>query len=121
VLDMGEPVKILDLAETLIRFSGYEPYRDIGIKFIGLRPGEKLYEELLMSSEGLKKTENQKIFIGSPLEILPEHLFESLRSLKAMADENDTPGVIKRLHELVPEFGETEDLAFLLSRKKADI
>jgi len=113
VLDMGEPVKILDLAESLIRLSGYEPYRDIGIKFIGLRPGEKLYEELLMSAEGLSKTQNQKIFIGSPLDISPDILFESLSSLKVMADVNDASGVVKRLHELVPEFGEMEDISVL--------
>ena len=63
VLDMGEPVKILTLAENLIRLSGKEPYKDIDIVEIGLRPGEKLYEELLMSSETLVETENKKIFV----------------------------------------------------------
>ena len=111
VLDMGEPVKILDLAESLIRLSGYEPYRDIGIRFIGLRPGEKLFEELLMSDEGLERTQNQKIFIGAPLVISPDSLYEALDGLKAMADDNDTAGLVKKLHELVPEFGEMEDLS----------
>ena len=61
VLDMGNPVKILDLAENLIKLSGFIPYRDIEIKFTGLRPGEKLYEELLMDEEGLRQTDNKKI------------------------------------------------------------
>ena len=106
VLDMGEPVKILDLAESLIRLSGYEPYKDIDIQFTGLRPGEKLYEELLMSEEGLKKTKNQKIFIGIPIDISPEFLFGFMRTLKMMAEGNDTIGLMERLHELVPGFGE---------------
>jgi len=118
VLDMGEPVKILDLAESIIRLSGYEPYVDIKIKFVGLRPGEKLFEELLMDEEGLNKTENQKVFIGTPIEISPEYLFESLKGLKALAENNDTKGVIKMLHELVPEYGETENVS-ILERIKA--
>ena len=76
VLDMGEPVKILDLAEKLIRLSGSEPYRDIPIKFTGLRPGEKLYEELLLSEEGIKETSHGKIYIGKP--ITPSEGFNNL-------------------------------------------
>lgn len=106
VLDMGEPVKILDLAETLIRMSGYEPYKDIEIKFVGLRPGEKLFEELLMNEEGLKKTSNNKIFIGTPIDISPDYLFSFLHNLKVMAECNDTVGLIEKLHDLVPGFGE---------------
>jgi len=121
VLDMGEPVKILDLAESLIRLSGYEPYRDIGIKFVGLRPGEKLFEELLMSEEGLKTTQNQKIFIGSPIDVSPDRLFESLNSLKVLAADNDTGGVLRLLHELVPEYGEMEDVSVLRSIKTKDV
>ena len=63
ILDMGEPVKILDLAVKLIRLSGLEPYKDIGIVFTGLRPGEKMYEELLLDIEQSEKTPNDKIFI----------------------------------------------------------
>ena len=66
VLDMGEPVKIMDLAKNLIRLSGFEPGKDIKIEVIGLRPGEKLYEELLMDEEGLTATKHDKIFIGQP-------------------------------------------------------
>ena len=64
VLDMGEPVRILSLAEQMIRLSGLRPYEDIDIVFTGLRPGEKLYEELMMNEEGLKSTQNSRIFIG---------------------------------------------------------
>ena len=121
VLDMGEPVKILDLAESLIRLSGFEPYRDIGIKFIGLRPGEKLFEELLMSEEGLEKTRNQKIFIGAPLDIAPEDLFDSLSKLRVLAAENDACGIVALLHKLVPEYGEMEDVSVLKSIKTRDV
>ncbi|MCL2365845.1 MAG: polysaccharide biosynthesis protein [Oscillospiraceae bacterium] len=113
VLDMGEPVKILDLAESLIRLSGYEPYRDIGIKFVGLRPGEKLFEELLMDEEGLNKTKNQKVFVGAPIEISAEYLFKMLQQLKSLAERNDRDGIMKILHELVPEYGEMEDVRLL--------
>jgi len=71
ILDMGEPVKIIDLAEKLIKLSGYTPYEDIDIKITGLRPGEKLYEELLLAEEGIKETNHNKIFIGHPIAITP--------------------------------------------------
>jgi len=107
VLDMGDPVKTLDLAEMLIRLSGYEPYKDIPIDFIGLRPGEKLYEELLMAEEGLTTTSNNKIFVGRPIEINPEYLFESINILKTDAYENNRTQLLDRLHQLVPGFKES--------------
>lgn len=67
VLDMGQPVKILELAENMIRLSGFEPYEDIAIEFVGVRPGEKLFEELLLSEEGIKKTKNDKIYVAQPV------------------------------------------------------
>jgi FlaA1/EpsC-like NDP-sugar epimerase len=67
VLDMGEPVKICDLAKNLIKLSGFEPDVDIKIEFTGLRPGEKLYEELLLAEEGVQATKNNKIFVAQPL------------------------------------------------------
>ncbi len=82
VLDMGEPVKILDLAENLIRLSGYKPNDDIMIEFTGLRPGEKLYEELLMDEEGLADTENKLIHIGKPIVFDEDKFLQQLEELK---------------------------------------
>ncbi len=98
VLNMGKPMKIVELAENLIRLSGYEPYRDIDIKFIGLRPGGKLYEELLMAEEGLKKTSNKMIFIGNPIDVDEEQLSEGLSILKeALDNDGDIRDAVKRV------------------------
>jgi FlaA1/EpsC-like NDP-sugar epimerase len=103
VLDMGEPVKILDLAENLIRLSGYRPYEDIDIIFTGLRPGEKLYEELLMDEEGLQETQNKLIHIGKPIEIDEEKFLQQLEELKAacLLEPTDIRRLIK---EIVPTY-----------------
>ena len=89
VLDMGKPVKILTLAENMIKLSGFEPYRDIEIKFIGLRPGEKLYEEMLMAEEGLQTTPNKLIHIGKPIDVTEEQLEEKLNVLKTAIDNDE--------------------------------
>ena len=90
VLDMGEPVKILDLARNMIRLSGYVPGKDIAIEFTGLRPGEKLYEELLMDEEGMTETPNKLIHIGHPIDVDEDRLYYALRVMKeAAANETD--------------------------------
>ncbi len=104
ILDMGEPVKILTLAENLIRLSGFKPYEDIPIEFTGLRPGEKLYEEILLNEEGMKKTANKKIFIGKPIELDTEKFHEKLIELKKAALKNDKDGIDKLIAEIVPTF-----------------
>ena len=104
VLDMGKPVKILDLAENLIKLSGLIPYRDIEIKFTGLRPGEKLYEELLMDEEGVRKTDNRKIYVGSPLALNKDTFFDHLASLKAIAYSNNSDNLVQALVDMVPTF-----------------
>ena len=103
VLDMGEPVKILTLAENLIRLSGFVPYEEIPITFTGLRPGEKLYEELLMNEEGLKRTNNRLIFIGKPIDIDDDHLYNILDRLKD-ALYNESVDIRPIVGELVPTY-----------------
>ena len=103
VLDMGEQVKIYDLAINLIKLSGYEPYRDIDIKITGLRPGEKLYEERLMAEEGLTKTANDKISIGKPLDIDEDKLFATLDKLYSEA-YNESSEMKELVKELVPTY-----------------
>ncbi len=103
VLNMGNPVRILDMAENLIRLSGYEPYRDIDISFTGLRPGEKLYEELLMDEEGLQKTENERIFIGKPT-VMDYQRFEKVLNRLGLAAWSESENIRYLVHELVPEY-----------------
>jgi FlaA1/EpsC-like NDP-sugar epimerase len=90
VLDMGSPVKIYDLAKKIIRFKGYEPNVDIKIKVTGLRPGEKLYEELLMDEEGLKETPNKLIHIGQPIKLNEKKFLKDLDKLIEVAYKNKT-------------------------------
>jgi len=104
VLDMGDPVKITTLAENLIRMYGKVPYRDVEIKFTGLRPGEKLFEELLMDEEGLKSTENKKIFIGNQIKIDAKSLLTNLEELQEIAEHNDNDKTVEKLAEIVDTF-----------------
>lgn len=104
VLDMGDPVKITTLAENLIRMYGKVPYKDVEIKFTGLRPGEKLFEELLMDEEGLKSTANKKIFIGNQIDINEQQLLAKLDALKAYAENNDSDNTVDMLSDIVPTF-----------------
>ena len=109
VLDMGEQVKIVTLAENLIRAMGYTPYEQIDIKFTGLRPGEKLYEELLMGEEGLRKTANDKIFIGQQIDIEENSFYKNLEEMRAICNTNNKTDVVNKLKELVPTFKHDEE------------
>ena len=99
VLDMGSPVKIVDLARNLIRLSGFKPDEDIKIEYTGLRPGEKLYEEKLMAEEGLEKTDNDLIHIGKPISFDEEKFLEQLERLMEAAYANKE----KKIKSLVQE------------------
>lgn len=104
VLDMGEPVKIYDLAQNLIRLSGYKPNEDIMIEICGLRPGEKLYEELLMDEEGLTNTSHDKIFIGQPIDVDKVQLEEFIDDLKDAVSSNDNELIKSTIEKVVPTY-----------------
>lgn len=108
VLNMGEPVKILDLATNLIKLSGYKPGEDIEIKFTGLRPGEKMYEELLMNEEGLKETANKMIFIGKPIEFDEKEFRRQLDLLEQEA-MNEDGDIRSEVMKIVPTYHPTEE------------
>lgn len=108
ILDMGEPVKIVNLAEDVIRLSGYEPYDDIPIVFTGLRPGEKLYEELLMNEEGLTDTRHDKIHIGKPMEIDHENLVNRIRTFEKRLITMDDETIKATMQEFVPTYQREE-------------
>jgi FlaA1/EpsC-like NDP-sugar epimerase len=115
ILDMGDPVRIMDLAENVIRLSGYVPNVDIDIKITGLRPGEKLYEELLLDEEGIEKTAHNKIYVGHPLppsleltEMLEKEMNcseESINGIISMKDEE----VKEWLHKIVPNYNRADN------------
>ena len=112
VLDMGEPVKIYDLAVSLIKLLGYEPNVDIQIKITGLRPGEKLYEEILMSEEGLTATKHDKIFISKPMHLEMEELEEKLNILSKLEyDESYTKEYVKEvMKSVVPTYKDPDEV-----------
>lgn len=110
VLDMGEPVKIYDLAENLIKLSGFEPNKDIEIKITGLRPGEKLYEELLMSEEGLTETKHEKIFIGKAGDFDLGDVKDKIDELLRIAISGNEIILRDRLKEFVPTYREPEEV-----------
>ncbi len=109
VLDMGKPVRIVSLAENLIRMYGKRPYKDVEIKFTGLRPGEKIKEELLMDEEGLQKTSNELIFIGKHIELDETAFINDIHALKQAAADDDEEGVVNALHRIVPTFVTPEE------------
>ena len=107
VLDMGDPVRIDDLARNMIRLSGFEPDVDIEVVYTGLRPGEKLYEELLLDEEGLEKTKNELIYIGHPIEFDETAFREGLESLREEAADN-SDHIREAIKRMVPEYHEPE-------------
>jgi FlaA1/EpsC-like NDP-sugar epimerase len=102
VLDMGEPVRILDLAYNLIRLSGFEPGVDIKVEFTGIRPGEKLYEELFTTEEGMNATCHSRIFIAHPNQFEQERLEAGLARLEGLAASGDLDGIRAELAGLMP-------------------
>ncbi|MCI1964539.1 MAG: polysaccharide biosynthesis protein [Oscillospiraceae bacterium] len=116
VLDMGQPVKIDDLARNLIRLSGYRPDEDIKIQYTGLRPGEKLYEELLLDSEGgCQKTSHELIYIGSPIPFDENTFLAQLEELRKVAGV-DNPKMMGLVHELVPTYSGHAERTDLLAK-----
>ena len=124
VLDMGKPIRILDLAENMIRLSGLVPYEDIDIVEIGLRPGEKLYEELLMKSETLDKTNNSLIFIEKDTPLSRQAVEEKLEILRAAVERSqcraESPCIKRAMKRVVPTYNDPElvNLAFDESEEK---
>ncbi|MBM6860491.1 polysaccharide biosynthesis protein, partial [Clostridium saudiense] len=109
ILDMGKPVKIHDLAVNLIKLSGYEPGKDIEIKVTGLRPGEKLYEELLMDEEGLTETKHKKIFIGKPSSFDLDTIKVKIDEIMKIAESGNKVMLREKLHEIVPTYNQPKD------------
>ena len=109
ILDMGEAVKIKNLAENLIRLSGLKLGVDIKLEYTGLRPGEKLYEELLLDEEGIQKTDSKKIYIGQPTDIDEAKFKSELKNLKVAADNNDKEKIDKLISNIVPTFSHNKN------------
>ncbi len=123
VLDMGEPVKIYDLAVSLIKLSGLEPNVDIQIKITGLRPGEKLYEELLMSEEGLQRTAHDKIFIGELSDLTYKEMEAKISALRKIVSDEDTPLTVmdETIRDIVPTYHHPEELNTEIKNARKEI
>jgi len=114
ILDMGTPIKIVDMATDLIRLSGKEPDVDIEIKFTGLRPGEKLYEELITKGEGIVKTDHKRILVLSNGKALSDEVFslnQKISELDHLAQKHDSKRIKRKLKEIVPEYTISDDEA----------
>lgn len=121
ILDMGEPVRILDLAKDLILLSGLEPEKDIAIKFSGVRPGEKLYEELMTAEEGADLTKHKRIFVGKPNGVNWDRLPNDLDQLWKSAMGLDSEQIIKMIQRIVPQFtpdGVVKQVAAAMSKRQ---
>ena len=119
VLDMGKPVRIYDLAENLIKLSGFEPHKDISIEITGLRPGEKLYEELLMNEEGLSETKHKKIFIGKPGEYDLDDVVNKVTELVKVAELNNKYLLKEKMKEIVTTYKEPNEVNKEVEKKVA--
>lgn len=108
ILDMGEPVRILDLTTEMIRLAGKEPGIDIELKPIGLRPGDKLHEELLTHSEGVRSTKHRKIFIARPDQVDSDALDRAIDELAELAEAADRLAIVRKLKEIIPEYSISE-------------
>src|SRR5690606_20143572 len=108
ILDMGEPVKIIDLARDLIRLSGFEPEKDIEIQICGIRPGEKLYEEILTSEEGTNATRHERIFVSKPNDLNPEQFWKDLTYLEKWVSTADRFKVVEKLYQMIPRYTPSE-------------
>jgi FlaA1/EpsC-like NDP-sugar epimerase len=104
ILDMGEQIKILDLAKNLITLSGLEPYNDVEIKFIGLRPGEKMQEEMLLDAEHDKATRYNKIYVAQPNNFETSKLHRDIKTLEELANLMEEEKIIKKIKEMVPAY-----------------
>src|SRR5690606_26038052 len=104
ILDMGEPVRIVKLAEDLIKLSGFEPYKEIDIQFTGIRPGEKLYEELLTAAEDLTATLHERIFVGKPERLEMNEVIMQINRLENILGESNNRIVGETLKQFVPEY-----------------
>lgn len=121
LLDMGEPVRIVHLAEQLIRLSGLEPYKDIELVFTGLRPGEKLYEELLIHGENVKETEFQKIKVLDSIETDLEHVSMEFREMFRCIEKYNRNGVLLSLKRLVPEYKQDKTYAVVTKEEHDEV
>lgn len=117
ILDMGEPVKILDLAKDLIRLSGFEPFTEIDIQYTGMRPGEKLYEELLTSEEGISATKHDRIFIGRPIVVDKMSLEFEMSKLERLIVASDVDLILELLEAIVPSYGRATSVSSKDNRK----
>jgi FlaA1/EpsC-like NDP-sugar epimerase len=121
LLDMGEPMRILDLAKNLIRLSGLEAERDIKIVFTGLRPGEKLFEELVLEGENIRPTSHDKIRLLQSSEVRFEHVSAWLRELSDLVDAKNVNGIVSRLRRIVPEYTPSQEMLELCEMDRHDI
>jgi FlaA1/EpsC-like NDP-sugar epimerase len=115
VLDMGQPIKILDLANYMIKISGLEPDKDVAIVFTGIRPGEKLFEEILTAEEGTVTTQNKKIFTARLSLVNSENLSQKLKNLGELAIKGEKRKIIDTLKEFVPHY-KALDSGYLLKK-----